>query len=138
MKNNVIVGADDRNIKYLGNTHSGKKHDKKIADEEKTQLPAGSVILRDLGFKGCDMGINVIIIEPKKKPRKKCLTDKEKADNRRISSARVVVEHIISGIKRCRCLKDVYRNLKEAFDDLIMEVACGLHNLRNSMRNMAY
>jgi hypothetical protein len=138
VKNNVIVGADDRNIKYLGKTHSGKKHDKKIADEEETQLPEGSVILRDLGFKGCNMGINVTIIEPKKKPRNKCLTEKEKEENRRISSVRVVVEHIISGIKRCRCLKDVYRNLKEYFDDQIMEVACGLHNLRNSMRNLAY
>jgi hypothetical protein len=84
------------------------------------------------------MGINITIIEPKKKPRKQCLTDKEKEENRQISSARVVVEHVISGIKRCRCLKDVYRNLKAEFDDSIMEVACGLHNLRNSMRNLSY
>ena len=50
----------------------------------------------------------------------------------------IVVEHIISGITRCRCLKEVYRNLKDNFDDQIMEIACGLHNLRNAMRNPVY
>ena len=38
---------------------NSKKHDKKIADEEQTRLPEGSVILRDLGFKGADMGKGV-------------------------------------------------------------------------------
>ncbi|WGZ94773.1 MAG: transposase family protein [Candidatus Thiothrix putei] len=80
VKNNVIVGCADRHIKYLGDTHSGKKHDKKIADEEQTQLPEGSVILRDLGFKGADMGKGVTVIEPKKKPRNKCLTPQEKEE----------------------------------------------------------
>jgi len=41
-----------------------------------------------------------------------------------------VIEHIISGIKRCRIVKDIFRNTKEKYDDLVMEIAGGLHNFR--------
>ena len=41
---------------------------------------------------------------------------------------RIVVEHVICGVKRCRIVKDVFRNTKDKFDDLVMEIACGLHN----------
>jgi hypothetical protein len=40
------------------------------------------------------------------------------------------VEHAISGIKRSRSVKDVLRNTKGGFSDLVMVIACGLHNLR--------
>ena len=42
IKNNLVVGIDDRQIKHLSKTHEGKKHDKKICDEEGTMVPAGS------------------------------------------------------------------------------------------------
>jgi len=40
------------------------------------------------------------------------------------------VEHAISGVKRSRIVKDVFRNKKPGLSDASMEVACGLHNLR--------
>jgi len=40
------------------------------------------------------------------------------------------LEHILAGIKRCRIVKDIFRNTKEKYDDLVMEIACGLHNFR--------
>ena len=43
---------------------------------------------------------------------------------------RVRVEHAIAGVKRCRIVKDVFRNTKEGDSDSVMEAACGLHNLR--------
>ena len=43
---------------------------------------------------------------------------------------RVRVEHAIAGVKRCRVVKDVFRNTKEGDSDSVMEAACGLHNLR--------
>jgi hypothetical protein len=58
------------------------------------------------------------------------LTEKEKANNRKISKVRVRVEHAIAGIKRSRCVKDVLRNTKDGFSDLVMVIACSLHNLR--------
>jgi hypothetical protein len=58
----------------------------------------------------------------------------DKLLNRIFSSARVVVEHTIAGVKRCRIVKDVLRLTKEGISDCVMEIACGLHNLRVSFR----
>ena len=55
-----------------------------------------------------------------------------------IASARVVVENTIAGVKRCRIVKDILRNTKEGFSDLVMEVACALHNLRMDCRHPLY
>jgi len=55
--------------------------------------------------------------------------------NRLISSARIVVEHVIAGVKRCRIVKDVLRLTKAGISDRVMEIACGLHNLRVSCRH---
>ena len=50
--------------------------------------------------------------------------------NKIISSVRIVVENVISGVKRCRIVKDELRLTKEHISDVVMEIACGLHNLR--------
>ena len=50
--------------------------------------------------------------------------------NKKISRIRVRVEHALSGVKRSRIVKDILRNTKDNFSDLVMEIACGLHNLR--------
>jgi hypothetical protein len=55
--------------------------------------------------------------------------------NRIFSSARVVVENVIAGVKRCRIVKEVLRLTKAGISDLVMELACGLHNLRVSCRH---
>ncbi len=55
--------------------------------------------------------------------------------NRIISSARIVVEHVIAGVKRCRIVKDILRLTTEGISDQVMEIACGLHNLRVSFRH---
>jgi len=52
-----------------------------------------------------------------------------------VSSVRIVVEHVIAGVKRCRIVKDVLRLTKEGISDQVMEIACGLHNLRVSCRH---
>ena len=69
-----------------------------------------------------------------RKPRKHELSAEDKAENTRISRIRILVEHIISGVKRCRIVHDVFRNTKAHFDDLVMEIACGLHNFRTTLR----
>jgi hypothetical protein len=55
--------------------------------------------------------------------------------NRIFSAARVVAEHVIGGVKRCRIVKDVLRLTTEGISDQVMEIACGLHNLRVSFRH---
>ena len=59
----------------------------------------------------------------------------EQVLNRIFSSARVVVENVIAGVKRCRIVKEVLRLTKADISDRVMEIACGLHNLRVSCRH---
>lgn len=137
VKNNLIIGLEDRQIKHLSGTHEGKKHDKKICDEEQPSLPEGTTCYSDTGFLGYHM-TGVANLQPKKKPRGRSLTPEEREENRLIARVRVVVEHVISGVKRCRIVKDIFRNLKANYDDLAMEIACGLHNFRSYYRRHAY
>ena len=51
------------------------------------------------------------------------------------SSVRIIVEHVFAGVKRCRIVKDTYRNLREGYEDLVMEIACGLRNFRQEFRH---
>ena len=62
------------------------------------------------------------------------MTAIDKFLNKLISSVRIVVENVISGVKRCRIVKDELRMTKEAISDVVMEIACGLHNLRVTFR----
>ena len=66
--------------------------------------------------------------------RRRELTEVEKLTNCKLSQVRVRVEHAISGVKRSRIVKDVFRNTKDNFSDLVMVIACGLHNLRVQQR----
>jgi hypothetical protein len=76
----VIPGLEDRQIKYLSGTHEGKKHDKKVCDEESIRFPSGREIYRDTAFQGHELP-GVIIRQPKKKPRGGTLTEEEKEQN---------------------------------------------------------
>jgi len=125
----VIVNANTKRIGFLSATYAGKVHDKKIAEQEKISYPKNTSLYKDTGFQGYEPP-KVETHQPKKKPRNGELTKSEKRANKRISSVRVGVEHILSGAKRSRIIKDVLRNYKDEFSDLVMVIACGLHNLR--------
>jgi len=62
------------------------------------------------------------------------LTVAEKFFNKTISSVRIVVENVLAGVKRCRIVTEPLRLTKEKISDLVMEIACGLHNLRVTFR----
>ena len=89
--------------------------------------------MKDTGFQGYEPE-NVETYQPKKKPRGKELTPADKIFNSMISGVRVIVEHVISGVKRSRIVKDIFRNTKKNFEDIVMEIACGLHNAREYFR----
>ena len=56
---------------FLSDTHEGKKHDKKIVDEEGYEFPEGSTVWQDTGFQGHAPPDIIIIKQPKKSPRTK-------------------------------------------------------------------
>ena len=134
VKNLVLGGLHTRKVNYLSQTYEGKRHEKKIADEENPTFPTESSLYKDTGFQGYEPP-DVQTFQPQKKPRGQELTPEQRAQNTLISQVRIVIEHIISGIKRCRIVKDLFRNTKAMYDDLVMEIACGLHNFRVECRH---
>jgi len=134
VKNNLIVDIEERRVRYLSHTYAGRIHDKRICDEEDYTFPPGCILFKDTGFQGFEPE-RVSTYQPKKKPRKHELSTEEKAENQIIASIRILIEHVLAGVKRCRIVHDVLRNTKAHFDDLVMEIACGLHNFRTALRS---
>ena len=133
-KNVIITGLKSRRVLFLSRTRDGTVHDKRIIDEEGLSCNDPRVkALTDSGFLGLSIG-NIKTLMPKKNTKLHKLSDFDKEQNRAISSTRVIVEHAIAGIKISRSVQDIYRNTTEGFDDLLMSVASGLHNLRVARR----
>ena len=136
VKNIVITEKQTGKIKGLSPTDEGKKHDKAITDEQNYRFPQGTKLYQDTGFQGYAPP-NTTIYQPKKKPRGRELTSEDKQRNRELSKERIGVEHSIGGVKIYHIVRDVYRNHKMGYDDLVMETTCGLHNFSIHHRKAA-
>jgi len=132
-KNVVIAEVESKRIGFLSGTYAGKTADKTIADGEGIAYPPGTVLYKDAGFQGYEPAVQETR-QAKKKPPRGELTAAEKRANRKLARLRVRVEHAIAGVKRCRIVKDVFRNTQEGVSDSVMEAASGLHNLRVQSR----
>lgn len=129
-KNVVIVAQKIRQVLFLSRTRDGTCHDKRIIDEESLTCHDPTIMAAaDTGFIGLKIGSLKMVIS-KKNTKLHKLSDSDKEQNRAISSCRVVAEHALAGAKINRSIQDVYRNMTAGMNDLLMSVACGLHNLR--------
>ena len=110
----------------------GRKHDFKIYKED-----VGSAVLKEIKIQG-DSGFQGIAEYhqnseiPKKKTKNRPLSAAEKAENKRISQERILVENIIAKIKVFKILSNKYRNRRRRHG-LRMSLICGIYNaeLRN-------
>lgn len=136
VKNNLIC-RDNQRIVYLSQTYEGRVHDKKIADQEVCYFPQDTRLRLDLGYLGYHPE-GVITLLPIKKPYQEKLTEQQKKFNQWVSRYRVVVEHAISGVKRCRIVKERCRSFAARFRDQVMLTCTGLHNLRVSSPQRSY
>jgi hypothetical protein len=129
VKNVVLTSGGE--VIGLSETVAGRVHDKKAAEAAWGELafPPGSGVLRDSGFIGLTCA-GAAVEEPFKKPKGGELTDAQKESNRALARRRVKVEHGIGGVKRCRIVREVFRNRREGMEDQVMLVASGLHHFR--------
>ena len=51
-KNVLVVHASSRRVLYLGTTHAGSRHEKKIVDQEPIAFPPDVTLYKDAGFQG--------------------------------------------------------------------------------------
>ena len=135
-KNILVIEEARRQVTYLSQTFPGATSDKKAADLEAIQYPPGSRLTKDRGFQAYEPA-GVLTIQPKKQRRGQFLSLIDQIANRLIAQDRIVIEHVIAGVKRCRIVKDLFRNTKPGFSDMVMQIACSLHNLRTHFRYLS-
>lgn len=63
-----MVNQTTNKVVYLGPTETGKKHDKKAADEARIAYPASATLDQDTGFQGYAPE-HVLVQQPKKSPK---------------------------------------------------------------------
>ena len=136
VKNIVITGKNKR-IGFLGKTVGGKEHDFTILKKQASpdHMPKKIKKHVDLGFKGIDKQFpGHKISMPKRKPRTRDLSEFAVKQNKKKSSARVLVENALAGVKRLKIVADIFRNRKPGFNDQAMLVSCGLWNYHLAMK----
>ena len=104
----------------------GAVHDFELLKSSKIRISAGIIAVLDKGYIGFDK-IHKNSIIPFKKPKNGELTAEQKKFNRKISSFRIVIEHVNRRIKRFKILSHRYRN-KQKKHLLRVSLICGVFN----------
>ena len=132
-KNIVLINESSGKVVYLGPTEAGSKHDKKAADEAAISYPSLATLDKDTGFQGYEpIGCSHANRKKAAGPGTQRGGHVPEPDHRQW---RIEVEHVIAGIKRCGIVKETLRLTKDGISDMVMEIACGLHNLRVNQRH---
>jgi hypothetical protein len=92
----------------------GRRHDFRLMVESGVHFPKGLWTLADSGYQGLqDKTGNALL--PFKGSKHNPLTSQQKVYNRKLASARVIIENIIRFLKRFKILADRYRNRRKRF-----------------------
>ena len=132
LKNQIIVTPAGEIIQF-SKTVPGSTHDKKLfEDSERGSLTDTEAYMADKGYQGLQDEHKAVL--PDKKPRGKDLTPEQKARNKRISKARIIVERIIGKLKVYQVLSQKYRHARDSHDE-VFEIVAGLtnHRIRNQL-----
>jgi len=108
------------------NYSNGKRHDFRLFKESRIKIHESIKALTDNGYQGLQKIHNKTFM-PKKKSKKRPLTQEERRQNRELSSQRVVNEHVIGKIKRFKIVTDRYRNRRKRFG-LRFNLIVGVYN----------
>jgi hypothetical protein len=136
-KKNIVITDKNKRVGFLSKTANGKSNDFTMLKEYSPpdHMPKDVLKHLDLGFQGIEKQFpGHKISMPKKKPRGGELTESEKEENKEKSSVRVLIENSLSGVKRARIVADIFRNRRKYFNDLVMNISCGLWNYHLLMR----
>ncbi len=138
---NSVLNDEHQFIHFAGLTFPGPTSDKLMADLEILDFSTFQKwelwLTKDKGYQGYQPK-GVHLLEPFKATRNNPLSDLQKEYNSWLSSIRIVGEHVMSGIKRCRIVKDELRYFSSTFRDKVFFLACGLHNFRVTRRKNTY
>ena len=128
---NQIISDKSKRVICVSQTVEGRIHDFKLFKQQNlaNNFPKRTKCLVDSAYQGIAKtcpGANFRISV--KKPKGSELTQKQKNSNRKISSARVTVEHAIGGTKRMQAVGEKCRSIRLGLRDQKFLVSAGLWN----------
>ena len=92
----------------------GRRHDFHLFKNSKVRVKETTKILADSGYQGIKK-LHQQSELPKKSTKKNPLTNKDKRQNHKISSKRVLVENVIRKVKIFKIMAEKYRNRRRRF-----------------------
>jgi hypothetical protein len=92
----------------------GRRHDFHLFKQSNIHFKPTTTVLDDTGYLGIKK-LHSNNLQPKKNTKKKPLTKEEKLENKKINAERVIVEHVIRGVKIFKILTEKYRNRRKRF-----------------------
>lgn len=95
-------------------TGRGRVHDLQLFRRSRTRLHPSLLLMADLGYLGIQKLHAQSALPQRRNPRTP-LSPEQKAHNRKLSSKRVAVEHVIRKLKVFRILAGPYRNRRKRF-----------------------
>lgn len=131
---NLAISDEKGHILFVSDSYQGSTHDKSIWNEIRFDFGELNV-LADLGFFGAEKDQPNVLL-PYKKPRKGKLTALQKNINTAIGASRVIIEHVFSGIKRLKIIRNKIRLRTYQVRDQVFKIAAALHNLRIYFRTI--
>lgn len=123
LKNQFIVLPGGQDIVDICIGQLGKISDIILFRNNRQHLDAKQRFLGDKAYIGEEL-----ITTPLKKPKKAELSEIQKEENKKLSSRRIGVEHLICRVKTFRVASDKFRLARHRYSQVIMAV-CGLVRL---------
>lgn len=118
---------DKKSCKIICTAFSnGKRHDFRLFKESKTHIHPDINALTDSAYLGLQK-LHAKTHMPKKKSKKKPLTQEDRKNNAMLSSERVINENVIGLLKRFKIIADRYRNRRKRFC-LRFNLIAGIYN----------
>jgi DDE superfamily endonuclease len=108
------------------NYRNGKCHDYRLFKESKVRIHPKIKVAVDTGYQGLQK-VHAQTMLPKKKSKRRPLTNEDKKENTALAKERVVVENVIGMLKRFKIISDRYRNRRKRFG-LRFSLLAGLYN----------
>lgn len=125
-----LITTPEKEIFDVSGAWPGSVHDKTVFKREKTQeeIPKGARIKLDKGFQGLpeDLeleGFDLEVIIPRKANRWHKLTRGDKIYNKQLARERIIIEHVIGGLKVFQVLAQRYRHQLENHNRTFKNIA---------------
>jgi len=127
LKSQVVVDPATRQI--IATAFScGRCHDFRLFKESSTQIHPHTQVVTDTGYQGIGK-IHPNSRHPKKHSRRTPLSRLDRQDNRALSRARLLNEHVIGALKRFKIIAERYRNRRKRFR-LRFNLIAGIYNFQ--------